>query len=148
MLGNLRGIGARAVNARTCAQREKIAQAAWHRCISGMHRAKIVPEDLPAARKTETCLFFFAARLLNALGRKTATYSATIRYTCFHLFSSWNNQGHREIIMQITVMLADIPAVGGSTGPFLALLFFSLYVCSLISPIFALSHIRMHMIQC
>lgn len=50
--------------------------------------------------------------------------------------------------MQITVMLADIPAVGGSTGPFLALLFFSLYVCSLISPIFALSHIRMHMIQC
>lgn len=102
----------------------------------------------PHGRQKHVFFFFFAARLLNALGRKTATYSATIRYTCFHLFSSWNNQGHREIIMQITVMLADIPAVGGSTGPFLALLFFSLYVCSLISPIFALSHIRMHMIHC
>ncbi|XP_060814871.1 sex determination protein fruitless isoform X6 [Bombus pascuorum] len=87
-----------------------------------MHRAKIVPEDLPAARKTEICLssfFFFFCRATSQRARaKNSDVSShnTSRYTCFHLFSSWNNQGHREIIMQITVMLADIPAVGGSTG--------------------------------
>lgn len=93
--------------------------------------------------------FFCRATSQRARAKNSDVFSHnTSRYTCFHLFSSWNNQGHREIIMQITAMLADIPAVGGSTGPFLALLFFSLYVCSLISPIFALSHIRIHMIQC
>ncbi|XP_016912583.2 LOW QUALITY PROTEIN: zinc finger and BTB domain-containing protein 34 [Apis cerana] len=57
----------------------------------------------------------------STVGQETGDVSNhTIRrdviYFCFHLFSSWNNQGHREIIMQITVMLAGIPPVGGSTG--------------------------------
>lgn len=52
----------------------------------------------------------------STVGQETGDVSNhTIRrdviYFCFHLFSSWNNQGHREIIMQITVMLAGIPPV-------------------------------------
>lgn len=87
------------------------------RCTSGVQRAKIVPEDLPTARKTEKRYFLalrqsaLVARLEFALGRDAATYRATIRRNdaCSDLFSSWNSQGHREIIMQITVMLAGIP---------------------------------------
>ncbi|XP_068976790.1 protein tramtrack, beta isoform isoform X7 [Bombus flavifrons] len=61
--------------------------------------------------------FFCRATSQRARAKNSDVFSHnTSRYTCFHLFSSWNNQGHREIIMQITVMLADIPAVGGSTG--------------------------------
>ncbi|XP_024220361.1 transcription factor GAGA isoform X4 [Bombus impatiens] len=61
--------------------------------------------------------FFCRATSQRARAKNSDVFSHnTSRYTCFHLFSSWNNQGHREIIMQITAMLADIPAVGGSTG--------------------------------
>lgn len=45
----------RAHLSRAHARCEKIAPAAWHRCTSGLYRAKIVPEDLPASHKTEKC---------------------------------------------------------------------------------------------
>lgn len=135
-----------------------IAQAAWHRCASGVHRAKIDPEDLRFSLTEDRKMFFFfpchratSARLLIALGREATTYrEPTIRrrYTCFHLFSSWNNQGHREIIMQITVMLAGIPAAWRiyRSVPCLKISHFSHFslcvsVCPLRTSIFALSHI-------
>ncbi|XP_043590694.1 sex determination protein fruitless isoform X5 [Bombus pyrosoma] len=71
----------------------------------------------PHGRQKHVFFFFCRATSQRARAKYSDVFSHnTSRYTCFHLFSSWNNQGHREIIMQITVMLADIPAVGGSTG--------------------------------
>lgn len=109
-------ITARASSARACAVREEFARAAWHRCTSGMRRAKIVPEDL--ASRTEDREMILFRRATSARRANTFRARARIRrrivarcaaVPAFHLFSSWNSQGHREIIIQITVMLRRCP---------------------------------------